>query len=123
MNSPISRMLFALAFLCAIGVLRAQDSPSHIAQDTSPHEGQMIRGEKDVQLEVLDWGGTGRPLVLLAGLGDKAHVYDKFAPKLTERYHVYGISRRGFGASSAPQPDATNYSTARLGKDVIAVMD
>jgi non-heme chloroperoxidase len=116
-------MLCGLVFLCAIGVLRAQDSPSHITQDTSPHIVRMIPVEKDVQLEVLDWGGMGRPLVLLAGLGDKAHVYDKFAPKLTERYHVYGITRRGFGASSAPQPNATNYSTARLGEDVIAVMD
>ena len=28
-------------------------------------------------------GGTGRPLVFLAGLGDTAHVFDKFAPKLS----------------------------------------
>jgi hypothetical protein len=29
-----------------------------------------------IKLEVLDWGGTGRPLMLLAGLGDSAHVFD-----------------------------------------------
>jgi pimeloyl-ACP methyl ester carboxylesterase len=50
---------------------------------------------------VLDWGGSGQPLVLLTGLGDNAHVFDKFAPKLTASYHVYGITRRGYGASSA----------------------
>jgi pimeloyl-ACP methyl ester carboxylesterase len=38
----------------------------------------MIQVEPDVKLEVLDWGGTGRPLVLLSGLGDTAHVFDKF---------------------------------------------
>jgi non-heme chloroperoxidase len=35
---------------------------------------------KPVNLEVLDWGGSGRPLVLLAGLGNTAHIFDKFAP-------------------------------------------
>ncbi|QNI38359.1 alpha/beta hydrolase [Edaphobacter sp. 4G125] len=79
--------------------------------------------DKDVKLEVLDWGGTGRPLVLLTGLGNNAHVFDKFAPKLTANYHVYGITRRGFGVSSAPIPDATNYTAARLGEDVLAVID
>jgi pimeloyl-ACP methyl ester carboxylesterase len=63
-------------------------------------------------------------LVLLAGLGNTAHVFDKFAPKLSAAYHVYGITRRGFGASSAPLPsgDAT-YSADRLGDDVLAIVD
>ncbi len=69
----------------------------------SPHTVQMVPVGEGVSLEVLDWGGTGRPLVLLAGLGDTAHVFDTFAPKLTGRYHVYGITRRGRGASSAPE--------------------
>jgi hypothetical protein len=50
--------------------------------DSSPHQVQFVNVEKDVKLEVLDWGGTGRPLVLLAGLGSTAHVYDHFALKL-----------------------------------------
>jgi pimeloyl-ACP methyl ester carboxylesterase len=56
-------------------------------------------------------------------LGNTAHVFDDFAPKLTRDYHVYGITRRGFGASSAPVPDAANYSADRLGDDVLAVLD
>jgi pimeloyl-ACP methyl ester carboxylesterase len=91
--------------------------------DTSPHTVQMIPVDKGVKLEVLDWGGTGRPLVLLTGLGDTAHAFDQFAPKLIANYHVYGITRRGFGASSAPEPDATNYTAGRLGEDVLAVID
>lgn len=91
--------------------------------DPSPHTVQMIPVDKDVKLEVLDWGGTGRPLVLLTGLGNDAHVFDKFAPKLTANWHVYGITRRGFGASSAPEPNATNYTADRLGEDVLAVID
>jgi non-heme chloroperoxidase len=88
--------------------------------DTTPHNVQFVVVDDNVKLEVLDWGGTGRPLVLLTGLGDDAHVYDKFALKLTAAYHVYGITRRGFGASSTP---ATGYSADRLGDDVLAVLD
>ena len=92
--------------------------------DPSPHSAQFISSENNVKLEVLDWGGSGRPLVLLAGLGNTAHIFDKFAPKLSATYHVYGITRRGFGASSAPLPsgDAT-YSADRLGDDILAVLD
>ncbi len=70
----------------------------------------------------MDWGGTGRPLIFLAGLGNDAHVFDSFAPKFTQHNHVYGITRRGFGASSKPAPDGSNYSADRLGDDVLAVM-
>jgi pimeloyl-ACP methyl ester carboxylesterase len=76
--------------------------------------------DKDVRLEVLDWGGSGRPLVLLAGGGDTAHVFDDFAPKLTGSFHVYGITRRGFGESGY---SASEYGADRLGDDVLAVLD
>jgi len=91
--------------------------------DSSRHTVQMISVDKGVELEVLDWGGTGRPLVLLSGLADTAHVFDEFAPKLTVSYHVYGVTRRGRGASSAPEPNATNYTADRLGEDVLAVIN
>jgi non-heme chloroperoxidase len=90
--------------------------------DPSSHKGQFVTVEPGVKLEVLDWGGTGRPLVFLAGLGDSAHVFDKFAPKFTGKYHVYGITRRGFGKSSYPTPNDKNYSSDRLGDDVLAVI-
>jgi pimeloyl-ACP methyl ester carboxylesterase len=93
------------------------------ATDSSPHTVQFVPVEPNVKLEVLDWGGTGRPLILLAGLGNTAHIFDKFAPKLTSTYHVYGITRRGYGVSSAPTPSSSNYSADRLGDDVLAVID
>ena len=88
--------------------------------DPSPHKVQFVTVDHDVKLEVLDFGGTGRPVVLLTGAGTNAHTYDKFAPKLVPQYHVYGITRRGFGASGAP---ATGYSADRLGDDVLEVLD
>ena len=68
-------------------------------RDPSPHATRFVPVDGDVQLEVLDWGGDGRPLVLLPGGGDTAHVFDEFALELTDEFHVYGITRRGFGAS------------------------
>lgn len=88
--------------------------------DPSRHSIQFVTVEPDVKLEVLDWGGTGRALILLAGLGNTAHVYDDFAPKLTGHYHVYGITRRGYGGSSNPD---TGYSADQLGDDIVAVLD
>jgi non-heme chloroperoxidase len=88
--------------------------------DPGTHVVHMITVDKSVKLEVLDWGGTGRPLVLLTGLGDNAHVFDKFAPKLIDRYHVFGITRRGFGVSSKPD---SGYEADRLGDDVLAVIE
>lgn len=90
--------------------------------DPSPHTVRFVPVDRDVKLEVLDWGGTGRTLVLLAGLGNSAHVWDQFAPKLTPKYHVVGITRRGFGASGVPPMTGDNYKADRLGDDVIAVM-
>jgi len=40
--------------------------------DTSPHSTQFVEVEKGVQLEVLDWSETGRPLILLAGFESTA---------------------------------------------------
>jgi non-heme chloroperoxidase len=88
--------------------------------DPSPHRATMVSVERDVTLEVLDWGGTGRPLVLLAGLGNTAHVFDDFAPRLTAVGHVYGITRRGYGKSSVP---SQGYDADRLADDVVAVLD
>jgi pimeloyl-ACP methyl ester carboxylesterase len=117
LSIPSTRWLFVLLVYATL--LNSQETQS---VDTSPHSIQMIQVEPNVKLEVLDWGGTGRPLVLLAGLGDDAHIFDEFAPKLTAKYHVYGISRRGRGASSTPELNATNFTASRLGEDVLAVI-
>jgi pimeloyl-ACP methyl ester carboxylesterase len=76
----------------------------HGQVDTSSRTVRFVQVDKDVKLEVLDWGGTGRPLIFLAGNGNTAHAFDKFAPQFTTKHHVYGITRRGFGDSSKPTP-------------------
>lgn len=89
----------------------------------SQYTTQFVTVEKDIKLEVLDWGGTGQSLIFLAGLGNDAHVFGNLAPKATLNHHVYSITRRGFGASSKPAPDDNNYATDRLGDDILAVME
>jgi pimeloyl-ACP methyl ester carboxylesterase len=99
-------------------------TPATAWTHASPHAVQFVTVDKDVKLEVLDWDGPsdgqGRTLVMLAGNGNTAHAFDQFVQKLTAQYHVYGITRRGFGASSAP---ASGYDADRLGDDVLAVLD
>ncbi len=87
--------------------------------DPAPHRIQLVTVADSVQLEVLDFGGGGQPIVLLAGLGNTGHVFDEVAPKLTVIGHVYSITPRGYGASSRPQ---SGYDVSRLGEDVLAVI-
>jgi pimeloyl-ACP methyl ester carboxylesterase len=109
---------FAAALLAGVVIISfAQDSQWH---DPSPHRVLSVQVAPDVNLEVLDWGGTGRVVVLLAGLGNTAHIFDDFAPKLAQTYHVYGITRRGYGASSIPP---SGYTSDRLVEDVLAAID
>ena len=45
--------------------------------------------------------GGSEMMILLTGAGDNAHVYDEFAYQFTDRFHVVGITRRGFGDTVA----------------------
>ena len=110
--------LFAVVLVLAAGSTLAQ-APGQW-KDPSPHRVQFIDVEGGVRLETLDWGGRGRAVVLLAGSGNSAHVFDEFAQKLAQFCHVYGITRRGFGASSQP---AFGYDDQRLADDVLGVID
>src|SRR5579864_3697735 len=114
MGQQIRMTVFAL-IACAAFAQSRPSSPGETAL-----KAQFVDVRPNVKLKVLDWGGTGRNLVLLAGLGSTAHVFDSLGPRLAAHYHVVGITRRGFGQSSAPQ---TGYEPRRLGDDVVAVLD
>jgi non-heme chloroperoxidase len=101
-------------------VVPLYSQPPAAWKDPSRHITRFVSVGTNVRLEVLDWGGSGRPLVLLAGGGDTAHVFDDFAPKLTAGFHVYGITRPGFGESGF---SVSEYGADRLGDDVLTVLD
>lgn len=113
MKHTCQLLVLLLAFPIALGAQAGTN-------DTSPHTQHFVRLEPAVRLEILDWGGSGRPIVLLAGRGNTAHVFDDLAPKLVADYHVYGVTRRGYGNSSAT---LSGFLADSLGDDVLAVMD
>jgi non-heme chloroperoxidase len=115
-------MVALFHFRCIVLVLTAvlacaQESVAW--HDRSPHRVRFVTVQEGVRLEVLDWGGTGRPVILLAGYLT-AHVYDDLAAKLSASCHVYGITRRGLGASSVP---GSGYTAQRSAEDVLKVID
>jgi non-heme chloroperoxidase len=95
-------------------------APGDTWRDRSPHTVRFIHGSHGVPIEVLDWGGTGPPLVFIPGLENTGHIFDEFALRFTDRFHVLAITRRGWGASGHP---ATGYTIPILVADVHAVLD
>jgi pimeloyl-ACP methyl ester carboxylesterase len=89
-------------------------------RDSAKHEATYITVDAGVQLEVLDFGGRGSPIVLLAGLGATAHSFDELAPLLAQKHRVVAITRRGTGFSGRPD---FGLGTPRLAQDVLQVMD
>ena len=94
----------ALAFLLAEGIGCDSSQPCELGpyQDPAPHQAGRIEISDGMQLHYLDFGGTGPALLLLAGAGDSAHVFDDFAPRLTDAFRVLALTRRGFGESDRP---------------------
>jgi len=109
----------ALGVVLIIGGSRAAGQSAAYV-DTSGHQTSFVRSAPEVTLEVLDWAGNGPALVMLAGLGNTAHVFDHFAHQFTDQYRVIGITRRGFGASSHP---STGYDLETRARDIAAVLD
>jgi hypothetical protein len=109
---------FSLLFVALI-VTPAYSQASASWRDPSSHAMRFVTVERGVRLEVLDWGGSGKSVVLLAGGGNTAHVFDERAPKLPSNHHVYGITRCGFGASGF---SASDNPIDSLRDDVLAVI-
>jgi pimeloyl-ACP methyl ester carboxylesterase len=89
-------------------------------RDPSAHTRSFVGIEQGIALEVLDWGGDGPALIVLAGLGNTAHMFDEFAPHFVDGFHVIGITRRGYGASSRPE---AGYDIATLASDLRTALD
>jgi non-heme chloroperoxidase len=73
-----------------------------------------------VKLHYVDWGGSGESILFLPGFNDTAHIYDKFAPRFTDRFHVIGLTRRGVGRSEKP---VGGYDTSTWVEDIRQCLD
>src|SRR5205823_976297 len=87
---------------------------------TASRQEGFVTVAPSVRLQYIDFGGVGEPVLLLAGLGNTAHVFERFAPRLTKHFHVIGLTRRGFGASTIA---ADGYDTRSLSEDIRVVLD
>jgi CubicO group peptidase (beta-lactamase class C family) len=96
----------------------AANTASAAWQDPSSHEEGTVT-VNGVRLEYLDWGGRGRALILIHGLGDNPHVFDDLAPAFTDKFRVIAYARRGSGRSEAKAP----YDLATLTEDLRGLMD
>lgn len=73
-----------------------------------------------VNLHTINWGGGGTPILLLAGLGNTAHIFRGLAPRLTANFRVVGLTRRGHGRSDRP---AEGYDLNTLVEDIRVFLD
>ena len=74
-----------------------------------------------LRLHYLDWGGTGRPLILVHGLDRHAHTFDHVAPHFRLRFGVIAVDMRGHG-ESAWDPDA-RYMVEDYVRDMEGLVD
>ena len=87
--------------------------------DKSPHTSGYVTAN-GIKLHYLDWGGKGKAILFLAGLGNSAHIFDDIAPKFTDRFRVLALTRRGHGQSDKP---VTGYDLPTLTEDIRQFMD
>lgn len=88
--------------------------------DPSPHTVRLVPHDQGGTIELLDWGGTGEPLIFVAGLGNSAHVFDEFALRFRDQHHVLGVSRRGYGRST---PVTGGYDAELRARDILIAMN
>ena len=87
--------------------------------DRSPHKSSFVN-VNGINLHYLDWGGSGDVLLFLAGMGCNAHIFDDFAPRFSDRFHVLAVTRRGHGESDHPE---TGYDIDTLTEDIRQFLD
>lgn len=120
----MNRVACSLALAFSLAAHAGGQGPTSVSndgwRDTTRHKVGFVQVAPTVRLHYLDFGGTGPSVLLLPGLGNTAHAFDDFAPRLTDRFHVVALTRRGFGESTHP-PEG--YDTPRLVADIRAAID
>lgn len=75
--------------------------PSRPGTPRSAHEPTSLRlpATDGLTLHALEWSRDGVPMVLVHGFGNEAHLWDDFAPTVSDYYRVIALSLRGHGDS------------------------
>lgn len=95
---------FLLVWLRPLAVLDAF-THARLAYEGFHNESTVIRGQRIHYYE----GGSGRPILLIHGLGSRAEDWANLMPQLKRAgFHVYAIDLLGYGSSA--RPEAASYS-------------
>src|ERR1700724_2293167 len=82
---------------------------SQSASQQEPRDGYVsVNGLK---LHYLDWGGDGRPIVILHATGFLCGIYRPIAEALTAIGHVYSYDQRGHGDTEHPKGESKHPKT------------
>ena len=74
-----------------------------------------------VRMEYVEQGSAdGLPLILLHGVTDSWHSFERVLPLLPKGLHVFALSQRGHGDSSRPE---SGYLLSDMSRDVAAFLD
>ncbi len=105
-----------VAMLVASGPCAAQPAAVPAAAPTAA----LIKLKTGVSLEYVAQGDPRGPaIVLLHGVGDSWHSWDRVMPRLPLRYHVFALTQRGHGFSDHP---ASGYTRRDFAADVLAFL-
>lgn len=118
---PTRRPRFVLLFIAFTGCQARDTPPPTTAEewtDQAPHREGTV-SVNGASINYLDWGGSGRPLILIHGNIQNAHVFDALVPLLGSDFRVIAYTRRGFGRSSKVGP----FDAATFTEDLRALMD
>lgn len=142
------RTILAAAFVLLIGFLGGQEPgpiAHHVLEEGKEDSGETVNRSKPESVEIpqplrdpksraksafidingvkhhyLDWGGEGEAVLLLAGLGNTAHIFESFGLKLANDHRVLALTRRGHGQSASP---ISGYETKTRIEDIRAFLD
>src|SRR5580704_17757245 len=92
------------------------DSCAILGHAASPPPSKFVK-VNGARLEYLDWGGSGLPLIFLAGLGGTAHIFNDLAPEFVAGHRVIALTRRGFGRS---EQTAGGYDLDGMARDIFS---
>lgn len=87
--------------------------------NSSNHKSDFVH-VNGIRLHYLDWGGNGLTLIFLTGMGCSAYIFNKFAPRFTDKFRVLALTRRGQGDSDYPE---MGYDVDTLTEDIRQFMD
>ena len=73
-----------------------------------------------LRMHVRNWGGAGRPVVLLHGLASTCRIWDLVAPILARDFSVIAVDQRGHGDSGTPDH---GYDFASVSGDAAALLE